>query len=67
MASTLGFEPEPHWWEESTLTTAPPLLPQVEGTSYESWPISKDENSGAVVYVGSSLTMHNSLFFVHKL
>ena len=27
----------------------------------------KDENNGAVVYVGSSLTVHDSLFFVHKL
>ena len=27
----------------------------------------QDENSGAVVYVGSSLTEHNPLFFVHKL
>ena len=28
----------------------------------------KDENNGAaVVYVGSSLTVHNPLFSVHKL
>ena len=27
MASTPGFEPGPHWWEVSALTTAPPLLP----------------------------------------
>ena len=27
----------------------------------------KVENNGAVVYVGSSLTVHNALFFVHKL
>ena len=26
-ASTPGFEPGPHWWEASALTTAPPLLP----------------------------------------
>ena len=25
--STPGFEPGPHWWEASALTTAPPLLP----------------------------------------
>ena len=25
MASTPGFEPGPHWWEASALTTAPPL------------------------------------------
>ena len=29
MALTLGFEPWPHWWEASALTTAPPLLPLV--------------------------------------
>ena len=27
MASTLGFEPGPHWWETSALTTATPFLP----------------------------------------
>ena len=27
MASTPGFEPGPHWWEASALTTAPPILP----------------------------------------
>ena len=27
MASTPGFEPGPHWWEASALTTAPALLP----------------------------------------
>ena len=27
----------------------------------------KVENSGAVVYVGSSRTVHNPLFFFHKL
>ena len=27
MASTLGFELEPHWWEASALTTATPFLP----------------------------------------
>ena len=27
----------------------------------------KVENNAAVVYVGSSLTMRNPLFFVHKL
>ena len=25
MASTPGFEPEPHWWEASALITAPSL------------------------------------------
>ena len=25
MASTPGFEPGPHWWEASALSTAPPL------------------------------------------
>ena len=28
MAATLGFEPGPHWWEASALTTAPPSLPK---------------------------------------
>ena len=28
MASTPGFEPGPHWWEASALTTALPLLPR---------------------------------------
>ena len=28
MVLTPGFEPGPHWWEASALTTAPPLLPQ---------------------------------------
>ena len=27
MALTPGFEPGPHWWEASALTTAPPLPP----------------------------------------
>ena len=27
LASTPGFMPGPHWWEPSSLTTAPPLLP----------------------------------------
>jgi len=30
MASTPGFEPGPHWWEASALTTAPPLLPRLD-------------------------------------
>ena len=29
MASTPGFQPGPHWWEASALTTAPPLLPHI--------------------------------------
>ena len=28
MASIPGFEPGPHWWEASALTTAPSLAPQ---------------------------------------
>ena len=27
-----GVEPGPHWWEASALTTAPSLLPDVEGS-----------------------------------
>ena len=30
MASTPGFEPGPHWWEASALTTAPPFLPKIQ-------------------------------------
>ena len=29
MALTPGFEPGPHWWEVSALTTEPLLLPEV--------------------------------------
>ena len=29
MASTPGFEPGLHWWEASALTTAPPLLSEL--------------------------------------
>ena len=29
MASTLGFEPRPHWWGASALTTAPSLAPHI--------------------------------------
>ena len=28
MASTLGFEPTPHWWEANALPTTPSLLPK---------------------------------------
>ena len=28
IASTPGYEPGPHWWEASALTTAPSLAPQ---------------------------------------
>ena len=30
MALTPGFEPGPHWWEMSTLTTAPSFLTNIE-------------------------------------
>ena len=30
MVSTLGFEPEQHWWEASALTTAPPLQTRIQ-------------------------------------
>ena len=30
MASTPGFEPAPHWWDDSALTTAPSLAPKSE-------------------------------------
>ena len=35
MASTPGFEPGPHWWEASVLTTEPPLPYHVIITSVE--------------------------------
>ena len=28
MASTIGFEPGPHWWEASAIATAPSLFPE---------------------------------------
>ena len=31
MASTPGFEPGPHWWEASALTTPPSLAPRSNG------------------------------------
>ena len=33
-ASTPGFQPGPHWWEASALTTAPPLVPDNNNTQY---------------------------------
>ena len=42
MASTTGFEPRPHWWETSALTTAPPLPSQT-------WYITYRSNSGSWV------------------
>ena len=43
MLLTLGFEPRPHWWEASALTTAAPLVdktPQYEcELFYRSFPI----------------------------
>ena len=29
-----GIEPRPHWWEASTLTTAPPMLPKFSWCGY---------------------------------
>ena len=45
VASTPGFEPRSHWWEASTLTTAPPLLPlkQVFNHSYMHWHFLNDQ------------------------
>ena len=34
MAATPGFEPGPHWWEASGLTTAPPFLPLIHSFIY---------------------------------
>ena len=57
MASTPGYEPAPHWWEASALTTAPFLLPATEHlkksttraaiqpiTSYHEYRIKHDES-----------------------
>ena len=40
MASTQGFEPGPHWWEASALTTAPPL--RLENSRLVSLPIQRN-------------------------
>ena len=40
MASTQGFEPGPHWWEASALTTAPPL--RLENSRWVSLPIQRN-------------------------
>ena len=47
-----GFEPGPHWWEVSALTTAPPLFPLLTWEpglliGYYSWPV-----FSCVCYVG---------------
>ena len=34
-----GFDPGPHWWESSALTTAPPLLPEVDKGRGNKWPL----------------------------
>ena len=38
MASLPGFEPRPHWWEASALTTNPPLIPSAVWT-YKCYPV----------------------------
>ena len=37
MASTMGFEPRPHWWEASTLTTAPSIASPVNPQKGPVW------------------------------
>ena len=41
MASTMGYEPGPHWWEASALTTVPSLTPhpqvEVNYTAYQTY------------------------------
>ena len=39
----------------------------VEGTGWEKLANIEVDNNGAVVYFGSSLIVHNPLFFVYKL
>ena len=68
MASMLGFEPGPHWWEVSSLTTAASLCSAISLLVFNIViKANKVENNGVVVYVESSLTVHTPLFFVHKL
>ena len=45
MASTKRFEPGPHWWKASALTTATPLLPkeQEEFANQCSWIAGSDQ------------------------
>ena len=56
-----GFEPGPHWWEASALTTAPTLLPCKEIASYPSL-FFFSEVDGIRIERNVSL-----LFFLHSL
>ena len=62
MAATPGFEPGPHWWEASGLTTAPPFLPLIHSfihlfglhfTSYILLSIDRTKNEKTGVFLGA--------------
>ena len=76
MASTPGFEPGPHWWEASALTTASPLLPDIayhpyatyaseeESTRPEEDSDGESDNEGEDERIIKTST--KGLFFVHQ-
>ena len=56
-----GIEPGPHWWEASTLTTAPILLPyhELEGTAPPT-----EVNHNVINYLCfPSLSVHQEVLF----
>ena len=57
MASTLGFEPEQHWWEASALTTAPPLQTRIQSLFMCFWGEREDCGLGWGARVVSVLPM----------
>ena len=64
MASTPGFEPAPHWWEASVLTTAPSLAPTSFGhrrcAKYQSFLKALRQRRSS----GSSSDLHGSCQFL---
>jgi len=55
MASTPGFEPGPHWWEASALTTAPSLAPHFsrlyKNNMFNTPPLQTDSSAAVEVCV----------------
>ena len=45
MTQDLGVEPGPHWWEASTLTTAPFLLPTLPSSQFSRHQIATQANN----------------------
>ena len=39
------------------------IVSTVEGTGYESWRTSKNDNKAVAIYVGRATTLHNHLFY----